>query len=473
MSLGDFLGLLRRRWAWVAGVALLAVSVAGIGSAAADRSYTATSGVFFSLEFGDSASDLAQGSTYTQNQVASYALLARTPTVLGPVIEREGLETDVAALAGQLSTSVVTDTVVVEIAATDRSPARAATIANAVAEQLGRVVEELAPVSDSGDPTVRATTVTVAEPPGAPTAPRTRLNLAVGLLAGLLLGVLAALARDVTDTRVRTQEDVQAISSLPLLAALDTGARPDGRRDLVVTAAPRSPQAEAFRGLRTAVQFVGIPGRALSLLVTSARPAEGKSTVAANLAIAIAEAGLRVLLVDADLRRPSVAETFGLEGEAGLTSVLIGQAEVADVVQGWGAFGLHVLAAGPVPPNPSELLASPAMAALMARLEADYDAVIVDTSPMLAVTDPVVLSRVVSGTLLVGDVSALRRTDVRDSVTLLERAHARVVGMVLTHVRRRAEGVYAYGPLTEPETDDRPAEPADLVPGGSPGAAAR
>ncbi len=452
MSVGAFLAALRRRWIWVALSVVLAVAAALLESAAATPQYSATASEFFSIDVGNTASELAQGSTYAQNTVASYALLARTPTVLQPVVDSENLAGGVLALADRVTAEVVPGTVVVDVSVTDPSPAKAAELANAVTQQLGTAVEALAPVTQAGKPSVRATTVASAVVPGSPVSPRTTLYLLVALLGGLVGGALLALARDATDTRVRTPEDVAMVTPLPVLASVDTPPAADGRRRLVVSSEPHSVQAERYRSLRTAVQFTRQPGRSLSLLVTSARPREGKSTLAANLAIAFAEAGLSVALLDADLRRPSVGDTFGLEQGAGLTSVLIGMAEIGDVRQSWGPSGLHVVTTGPLPPNPSELLSSPAMEELLATLEATHDVVILDGAPLLAVTDSVLLSRLVSGTLLVGDSTKLRRRELRSALALLERAGSRVVGVVLGHVRQRSDS-YGYGYAADAPTD--------------------
>ncbi|MGY1694464.1 MULTISPECIES: polysaccharide biosynthesis tyrosine autokinase [unclassified Geodermatophilus] len=452
MNLHEFLHMLRRRWRWLVAAALAGLAVAGALSLTTPRSYEATSSIFFSLSFGESADDLVQGSAFAQNQVASYAMLATTPAVLDPVIDDLDLDTTARRLAGRVSTEVVAGTVVLEVRVTDTSPARAAELTNAVTEQLVATVADLAPATADGDPTVRGTTVSPAVAPTAPSAPRTTLNLLIGLIAGLALGTAAGLARDLTDTRVRTPEDVARVTDLPLLGALDTPPARGGRRDLVVLTAPRSPAAEAVRALRTAVQFSALPGRPLSLLVTSSHSGEGKSTVAANLALALADAGLRVALVDADLRRPSVADTLGLEGAAGLTTALIGQADLDDVLQEWGSVGLSVLTTGPLPPNPSELLASPAMADVLARLERTHDVVVVDGAPLLPVTDSAVLARIVSGTMVVADTSRIRRPALGQSLALLRRLDARVVGVVLTHVRQRARDTYGY------EAVDAPAE---------------
>lgn len=451
MDLHELLQLLRRRWRWTVAVAFAGLLVAGAGSLATPSSYQAGSSIFFSLRFGDSADDLAQGSAYAQNQVASYALLAGTPAVLDPVIVELGLETTPQALAGQVSAEVESGTVVLQVRVSDASPARAAELTNAVTEQLVATVADLAPRTADGQPTVEGVTVAPAVAPSSPSEPRTTLNLAIGLLAGLALGMGAAVVRDLTDTRVRTAEDLAQVTDLPLLAGLDTPPGADADRDLVVVTAPRSPSAEAFRSLRTAVQFTARPGQPLTLLITSSHAAEGKSTVAANLAETLAETGLRVALVDADLRRPSVADAFGLEGAAGLTTVLIGQAGLDDVLQDWGSSGLHVLTSGPLPPNPSELLSAPAMADVLAQLGASHDVVLVDGAPLLPVTDSAVLARLVSGTMLIADASRTRRPAVLRSLGLLERVGARVVGVVLTHVRQRAADGYGYEAAEQPK----------------------
>lgn len=451
-----YVQMLRRHvWGLVASIALSA-GTALVLSLLATPVYTSTASLFFSLQNGDTASDLAQGATFTREQLASYATLATTPAVLGPVIERLELDTDVADLAARVVATAPNGTVILSVAVDSPDADEAARVADAVSAELIRVVEDVAPADSEGRATVRVTTVTPATVSSSPSSPDTGLNLLAGLVGGTALGVLYVWLRELLDNRVRTPEDLARVTDLPLLASLDIPPGEDARRDLVVLSAPRSPAAEAVRSLRTAVQFTARPGSALTLLVTSSHAAEGKSTVAANLAEALAEAGLRVALVDGDLRRPTVADFFGLEGAAGLTSVLIGQAEVDDVLQEWGSSGLHVLAAGPLPPNPSELLSSPAMADVLARLGETHDVVLIDGAPLLPVTDSTVLARLVSGTMLVGDASRTRRPAIAKSLQLLERVGARVVGVVLTHVRLRGADVYGYDLAEEPTRPERP-----------------
>ena len=444
MNLRGYLDLLARRWLTVVVVGALCVGASLGLSLTATPVYTASASLFFSLQTGNNANELAQGSNFTQNQMASYAALATTAAVLSPVIAELDLSTDPRDLARQVRASTPNDTVVLEIRATSSSAGQAADIANSVAEQLTVAVDGLAPVDAIGKPTVTSAVVDPAEEPEFQTSPNTRANLVIGALLALILGGLAALLREALDTRVRTADDLGHVTSLPLLASLDTPSGSAGGRDLVVVGAPRSPRAESFRSLRTAVQFTARPGTPMSLLVTSSRPAEGKSTVAANLALTLAEAGMRVALVDADLRRPSVADTFDLEGAAGLTSVLIGRAELGDVLQEWGRSGLHVLTTGPLPPNPSELLGSPAMADLLRQLEVSHDVVVLDGAPLLPVTDAAVLARLTSATLVVADASRTRRPVLAEALTTLARVEARVTGVVLTHVRQNTAEVYGY-----------------------------
>jgi capsular exopolysaccharide synthesis family protein len=454
-----------RRWRWIAAGVVTGVLAGLVWSLTNPTTYRAEGSVFFSLEYGNSASDLVQGSTYAQDQVASFARLAVTPVVLQPVINQLDLDPRPAALAGRVQAQAPLNTVMVEVAVSDPSAEQSARITNAVIDSLSEVVEDLAPRNEAGAPTVRATTVAPAEVPAEPAGPDHVLALGVGLLLGLVGGGAAALGRELLDNRVLDAGIVAEVTEVPVVGAIP--ARTARSEVVSVTEDRHGPTAEAFRHLRTGLQFLNVPADGDDargshvFAVTSSRAGEGKSTVSANLAATLAETGARVLLVDADLRRPMLAERLGIEGAAGLTSVLLGRAAVSDVVQDWGPSGLRVLAAGPVPPNPTELLGSQAMRRLLRAVRADFEYVVLDTAPVLPVADAVVLSRLVDGTLVVVNANRARRGELSDTLSALDRVGAQVPGIVLNQVRRDEE---AYGyPIREQEAAGQVSAGARLV----------
>lgn len=462
--------MIRGRWRWIAVAALLGLAAAGAWTLTAPTTYRATSTVFFSLEFGNSASELVQGSTYTQDQVASFALLAKTPAVLEPVVTALHLPYDAAALSGRIAASAPVNTAIINVSATDADPRNSARLANAVVTSLSQVVEDVAPLNAQGKPTVRAVTVAPAHVPTAPASPKVPLDLAAGLVAGLLTGLAAAYARERMDTRVRDADVVAQLTALPVVASIPARRR-DGGHPVLAETQPHGALAEAFRHLRTNLQFLGLPAdtaegtRGVQIVcVTSALSAEGKSTVAANLASVLAETGARVLLLDADLRRPKIADLLGLEGSVGLTTVVLGRASVAEVVQEWGPSGLHVLPAGSAPPNPSELLGSVQMARVLRELRARYDYVVVDTPPVLPVADAVILSRQVDGALVVANVTRAHRRHLSEAIRTMEQGGGRIVGIVLNQVRREEEA-YRYEGRNDPGWDVLPdGEPTQPAP---------
>ncbi len=463
MDLRGYLTLLRQRWLTITVIAITAIVAAGVLSVLATRAYKATTSVFFTISFGSSANDLAQGSTYAQSQVTTYAELARLPAVLEPVVDELGLDVTPRQLASQVSASVQPGTVIIDVTVNDTSAQQAADIANAIAGQLKTTVEELAPTNEAGDSLVEVTSVARATPPEYAYSPNTKRNLLVGFLTGLLAGVGLVLLRNVLDTRVRGRADVHRTTDLPVLGSI--GVLSGGSRRLAVQDAPSSTQAEAYRQIRTNLQFLGVNDQAHSIVITSALPAEGKSTVAANLAIALAETASRVLLIDADLRRPSIADLMSLEGAAGLTTVLIGRADFADVVQEWGDGHLDVLTAGDIPPNPSELLASPAMSDLLAAVEDRYDVILIDSAPLLPVTDAAILSRLALGTIVVANAKRLRRPQLADGLLFLKQVDARVLGIVLNRAHKESES-YGYTQLKGKSDTEDPWRAVAPVPPG-------
>lgn len=441
MELKDYIATARKRWRSISALAVTVLAAAVGATFLVTPMYDATAQVFVSVRSASTTSDLVQGSSFTQKQVKSYTDLVRTPRVLAPVVERLDLNVPVSDLATTITATNPLDTVLITITASSTDPDAAADIANAVSDSLAEQVTELEQPQNGPSP-VQISTVTEATAPTSPSSPSLKVNGAIGLLLGLAAGIGLALLREALDTRVRDEDDIAAVTSSSVLATVgyDVSA-PD--RPLVVQTDPQSHRAESFRRLRTNLQFLDLGDRPKTIVVTSSLPGEGKSTTSVNLALSLADAGGRVLLIDADLRRPSVAGYMGLEGAAGLTTVLIGRAELEDVVQPW-TNGLHILPSGQVPPNPSELLGSTAMARLLEEAADQYDMVLVDTPPLLPVTDAAILARLTGGALVVVGADKLHRAHLAESIASLETVNARVLGLVLNRMVRRGGDAYTY-----------------------------
>lgn len=434
MTLTQFFATIRKRWIYVLVPFLVSCLAVGIWSMLTTPIYTAKASTYFSLSYGETPGDLYQGSNYTQQQIASYAQLATTPVVLQPVIDQLHLDTTVPELAETVTAKASVDSVIVDVTAESPSPTEAAQIANAVVEQLGEVVSGLSP-EVNGKPSVEATTVARAVAPQFQSSPNTKLNVLIAGVAGLMVGVLLALAREHFDTRLRSREDLPDATSV--LASVDQD-REVKRQPVRVLAGGigRRQRAvhEAFRTLRTNLGFLDVDSQVRMLVVTSSVPGEGKTTMSLNLAAVLAEDGSEVILVDADLRRPKVGAYLGIEGSLGLADVVAGHATLRDVIQPWGGDHLHALPAGTTPPNPVGLLGSHAMSALLDQLRTDYDYVIIDAPPLVPVTDAAVIARSVDGAIMVVRSGRTTRRQFTTAMDSIEAAHARMLGVVFNRV---------------------------------------
>ncbi len=444
MELRDYITVLRKGWVFILVLALVGVAAAAGYSVLKKPVYSASAQVFVSTETSGSAADLAQGNTFTQQRVLTYSNLVSTPIVLLPVIARLDLHMTTDQLAQLVSADAPTSTTLIAINVKDTDPVRAADIANATSQSLTNVVENIEATDADGSSTVKLTRVKQADVPSSPVSPNVPVNVVLGLLIGLALGVGIALLRETLDNRVRTEQDVEKISDKPVVGgiAYDDKAK---ERPLIVQVDPRNPRAESFRTLRTNLQFLDLGTGSRTFVMTSSVQSEGKSTTVANLAIALDTAGFRVILIDADLRRPRVAEYMEVEGNAGLTDVLIGRAELEDVAAPWGRGNLVVLPAGPIPPNPSELLGSRAMQELITRLESEFDYVLFDAPPLLPVTDGAILAKKASGAIIVVASGKTIKGQLAGAVSALENVGAPIAGFVMTMMPTKGPGAYGYG----------------------------
>ncbi|QSB24066.1 tyrosine-protein kinase domain-containing protein [Curtobacterium sp. 24E2] len=429
-------------WWLVVGAMVIGAGTAFFVTSVTPPTFQASASYYVSVggQGADSAGEIAQGSTAAQQKIKSYTQLASSPRVLQQVIDELQLDTTATALASKVSSTVSTGTVIISISAQDESAHSAARIAEQTGKTLATLVSEIEPVSASGVPSVKLEEVTPASVPTSPVTPKKAADLGLGLGLGLGVGVALALLRAAMDTRVRSTEDLDPDVSVVGDIAFDAEA---ARRPLIVRDEAHSPRSEAFRSLRTNIQFLRSNGVG-TIAVTSARPSEGKTTTTANLAIALSTSGVRTVVVDADLRRPNLANTMGLEGAVGLTDLLVGRVEIEDVLQEWGEDGLNVLPAGAIPPNPSELIGSAAMERVIAELTSRFDVVLIDTPPVLAVTDSALVSTIVSTTLLVAAANQTKRSDIRQAVEALARVGERPDGIVLTKTKHKASRYSSY-----------------------------
>jgi polysaccharide biosynthesis transport protein len=444
MSLRDYVFVLRRNWLLITITTLLGMALALGYSLLQQPQYQAVAKVYVSTQQASSAQDLSQGNTFAQDAIKGYAGVVGTPVVLDPVIDELRLDTTFESLSERVDANAEPNTPILVISVTDPSAKGAADVANAVSARLATVVPSLVPSSSKTGATVKVTSLQTAKAPKRPISPSLALDAAVGLLLGFLAGLGLAALRQTLDVRVRGERDVQAVTDKPVLGAIayDSTA---GSRPLIVQADPGSTRAESFRWLRTNLQFVDFEHRSHTMVVTSALAGEGKSTSAANLAIALADAGRRVLLVDADLRKPKMASYFGADGSVGLTDLLISRASLDQVIQPWGDGRLSLLPAGQRPPNPSELLQSEAMAEFVQTVSERFDTILFDAPPLLAVPDAAILTRQTAGAIMICAAGRTTKQQLRAAVARLEQVDAKIFGLVLTMVPAKGPDSYSYG----------------------------
>lgn len=449
---------LTRSWWLVLATLTLAVSAASVALLAQRPVYTSTALVFVSTPSASDVSDLSQGSTFTQQIVKSYATVATSSLVLSKVARNLGsgvLEED---LVRQVNVTIPADEVVLEVQASAPTGVDAANIANAVASVLAQVAPSITSQSTRGEQSIKLTTIGAASPSSKPSTPIPALYITLGILLGLVGGLLLAVARDQLDARFGTVEALRRFLNVPLIGAI---ARDD--RVEVSPVAMRNSEmerlAENFRGLRVALQYLNVDGVNRSVLITSSRAGEGKSTVAVNVAVALADSGQRVILVDADLRRPKVHSYLGIDGSVGLTDLLAGRVDGGNAIQSWGEL-LRVLPAGTIAPNPNELLGSNRFKELLDQLESGFDIVIIDSPPLLAVSDAAVLAKLSSIVIVVAAMDTVTPASIGSALSSLVSIGVRVEGVVASKVRQRADA-YGYENYARRPSSAQAATPAE------------
>jgi polysaccharide biosynthesis transport protein len=497
LSIEQFLGVLRRRAGWIL-LCFVLVAVAAYGfSKHQTKKYTATASLVFNnnqlsqqvagLQPVGSSNQLAQQNTNLK-LVQLGDMAEKTASALGQGLTKEKVKED-------LGVSAQGESNIVDVAATATTPALAAGIANTYAgifvkEQqssnhayyasalklVNKQLAALSPKEKAGTAglalqdraqslgvlaELRNGNVEVAQAatvPTSPSSPKTSKNTILAGVLGLLLGLGVAFLLERFDRRIREPKDLEAVYSLPLLGvvpeskALSRSAGREGNTSVLLPAA----EAEAFHLIRAHLRYFNVDRELRTLLVASAAPGDGKTTIARHLAAAAARMGSRVLLLEADLRRPTLAQQLDVQPGPGLADVLIGAVAVGEATQlidlrtpsaGEGSRGhaLEVLVAGAaLPPNPGELVESHAMESLLEQAKSDYDLVVIDTPPLTAVSDAFPLLRKVDGVVIVGRVGRNRRDVAQRLHETLTGAGAPLLGVIANGFKSGGRGSYGY-----------------------------
>jgi len=452
----EYLLVLRKYWLSIILLTFLGAGAAGAYIYITPPVYTARSTIFLSVSVGSSAADFVQGTNYATAQARSYAQIATTPLVLDDVVRNLKLDMTASALASRLSVTIPTNTSLITITSRDGTAERAAGIAQATAQSLVNTIARLSPVDINGQPAVSGTIVSPSVIPKNPTSPQVVQSLALGIVAGLAIGVGLAVLRKALDVRLHSTKDVTDAVNYPVVGTIPRD--PTLARDaLVMMSAPTSSIAERYRQLRTNLLFFNIEDdKPWNFVVTSSIESEGKSSTAVNIAYSLAENGDRVLLIDADLRRPKIASYLQLEGAAGLTTVLLNRARFGDVVQSLGAGYPDVLTSGAVPPNPAELIGSRRMKQLLEQVSGHYQAVVIDSAPLLPVADTLSLLPHVTGVVMIASAERVTVPDLKAALESVERTGTPVMGIVLNKVRRNGARSQYYNYNYQSKDPNRP-----------------
>ena len=447
MELTRYLRVLRQRLWMIVACPLVAALAAGIVSFLLPPVYEAHVSLLVRPAQPLSSTDPTVAALTSDQISRTYASLMTQRPLLEAVSKELGLSIRPEDLKKQIKVTPEPNTAILDVAVTDTNPALARDIANRltadlIAEVKGFQQQETSlPNSRTGD---NLFVVSPAVLPDRPVSPNKALNIAIAFAAGLLLALGLAFLLDYLDQSIKTDDELTERLGLISMGHLLFDPSGKGKRGELVALDGQSNSSEAFKALRTSLLFSTIDQDLKEIVVTSAGVGEGKSRTAANLAIVLAEAGHKTLLVDADFRRPSQHRIFGRIRNVGLSNLIVQDASEAETITAVEAApNLWLLTSGPTPPNPSELLGSGRMRELMAKLRGYFTYVIVDTPPVNAVTDASILAAAASGTVLVIEQGRTTFPALKHAKEMLDRVGARTLGAVMNKVHASG-GSYAY-----------------------------
>jgi receptor protein-tyrosine kinase len=443
LTIQDFLQVLRSRWIIVCATVAVVLGAAAAITLLTTPLYKASTRLFVSTNSTPSTSDIYQSNLSSQQRVLSYAKLLMGESLAQRTVDKLHLDMTAEALQNRVKASSTPDTVLIDVSVLDPSPVQARDIADALSDEFVAMVSELETPPDGNRPGVRVVVEQHASLPRNAEVPKPIRNLAIGLAVGVLLGFGLAVVRDRFDNTVKSRPILEEITGAGLIATipLDKERR---KYPAISFAGDRSAIAEAFRELRTNLQFLEVDDPPRVLVVTSTLPAEGKTTTAINIALALAEAEHSVVIIDGDMRRPKLEAYLDLIGSVGFSTVLTGRASLPEVLQKTRYAGLTALTSGPIPPNPSELLGSMSCHKVLNELRAGFDYVIVDSSPLLAATDAAVLAAASDGVLMIARFSETKKEQLAHGVSNLQNVGARILGTIFTMMPARGNDSYRF-----------------------------
>jgi succinoglycan biosynthesis transport protein ExoP len=443
VELLDYWRVARRNWLVLLASTLVGVILGAVYSLTQPTVYSATASAYVVAGTSGTTGDALAGSALAKDKATSYLPLVTSQQVATRIADDLRLaSTD--GIASRLKGSVVKDSVLFEITATSSTADSASRLADAAIRATAAEVQALETINPSGSATpttvIKVVPVEQAATPAVQISPTLTLNLAVGPTLGLLAGFGIAIIRRALDRRVRTSSEAEELAGVGTLGIIPNVPElaGDSLSENLGTA------AEALRLLRTNIRFVSVDHPPRSIVVTSANPNEGKSTVAAYLAVMLAQSGQPTILIDADLRRPSQAKMFDVDGAVGLTQVLARTVPLSDALVAGPHANLQLLPAGRIPPNPSELVGSERMGSLIADLAGTHT-VIIDAPPVLAVTDAGLLTGASDGALLVIKAGGTFKEQVALCCDTFDKVGGGLLGTVLNLVSKKDLGSALYG----------------------------
>ena len=446
---------------WLLIIGIIVGAAAGFGYASLQpKVYAASSSGYVTV--GESGTvDVLSGSTAAKERARSYAAIVSSEAVAQKIKQNTPeLSLSTGQIRSSLTATAGDNAALITVSAQASSPKNAQLLANSALQATADYIKEIEQNPGNAQALVNGDSNAAATPPANSNtvrviplnnasvnpplvSPNYQQNTLIGAVIGLVVVYTAIFLRRALDQRIRTRDDATKATGASILGVLPVSE--DLNEENIVNGDTDDHIAqESIRQLRTNLRFVNVDTPPRSFIVTSAVPGEGKSTVSLSLARSLADAGSPVILIDADLRRPTVAKKLKLDAKVGLTQVLAGQVEIANAVHQLGDSNLFVLPAGRIPPNPSELLGSDKMRQLIKELSEEF-IVVVDVPPLLPVSDASLLSHSVDGVILVGSIGRSHREQMTEASSILKKVNANLFGLVLNRAPRKGLGNSYYG----------------------------